>query len=72
MCFPHICDDVIENYDGNHRNRVKNFINSLFCGLPDEKLHVTIDIFWNEYTDFSKNNGPFDGKKIIYGDKDIR
>ena len=68
----HFFNDVIGISDGNHRNQVNNFIKLLFCGLSDDKLNVTLDNFWNEYTDFKHKNGPFYGGKFIWRSKEIR
>ena len=67
----HISDGAIENPDGNNMNDINNIIKVLFCGLSDDKWHVTLYILWSDYTDFNNKNGTFDGDKFIYISKDI-
>ena len=40
-------------------------INTLFCGLSENKINKTLDIFWAEYTDLNDNNGPFNSDDFI-------
>ena len=47
-------------------------IKYLFCGLSEEKMAVTQDIFWTEYNEFGNYNGSFDGDEFIWKSKDIR
>ena len=35
-------------------------------------MAVTLDIYWNEYTDFDNKNGSADGGEFIWKSKDIR
>ena len=32
-----------------------------FFLLSDDKLHITLDLFWSEYIEFNCNIDPFDG-----------
>ena len=43
----------------------------MFCGLYEDELHVTLDLFWTDCTDFNHNNGPFDGDEFIWKNKGI-
>ena len=63
--IPQIRENLIDNSDGDYSKQVKNAIKTLFCGLFEDELHVTLYVFCREYTDFNHNNGPFDGCKFI-------
>ena len=52
--IPHVHNDIIDNYDGNNRNQVNNFIKTLFYWSSDDGLHGTIDLFWGKYTVFNQ------------------
>ena len=44
----------------------------MFHRLSLDKITVTQDVFWTEYTDFDNKNGSFDGDEFIRKIKDIR
>ena len=52
--------------------QVNNVIKTLFHGVPEDKIAVTQDIFWTEYTEFDNNIGSFDTDEFIWKSKDIR
>ena len=52
--------------------QVNNAIRKLFHGLSVEKMYVTQDLFWTEYTLFDNKNGSFDGDEFIWKSKYIR
>ena len=58
--IPHICKDEKDHSDIDHRKQVINVIKTLFHGVPEDEMDVTLDIFWTEYTDFDKKIGSFD------------
>ena len=57
----HTYNDSIDSYDVNHRKQFNNVIKILFNGLSEDELHVTLDLFCSDYTDFNQNNGHFYG-----------
>ena len=68
----HILRDTKYHSDNDHSKQVNNVIKTLFHGLSENKMAVTQDIFWAEYTDFDNNNDSFDGDEFIWKIKDIR
>ena len=50
---------------------MNNVIKTLFAVSTEKELHGTLDTFWSEYTNFNKNNYPFDSNKFICNSKDI-
>ena len=52
--------------------QVNNVIKTLFHGVPEDKIAVTQDIFWTEYTEFDNNIGSFYVDEFIWKSKDIR
>ena len=52
-------------------NHINVVIKTLFCGVFDDEMNDTVDIFWSEYHAFKNNNGPFNGDDFIYSSKDI-
>ena len=53
--------DANENSDGYHSKQVNTVIKTLFYVSFEVELHVTIDLFCNEYNDSDHNNGTLDG-----------
>ena len=68
----HIRKDAKYHSDSDHIKQVKSVIKTLFHGVPEDKIAVTKDIFWNEYTDFDDKIVSFDGDGYIWKIKDIR
>ena len=58
--IPHIRKDAKYHSDIDHRKQVNNVIKKLFSGASEEKIDVTQDIFWTEYTEFDNKVGSFD------------
>ena len=50
--IPHINNDIIDNPDGNNRKQANNIIKTYW--LSDYELHVTLNLFWGEYTEFNQ------------------
>ena len=48
-----------------HRKQVNNVIKKRFHGVSVDKMDITQDLFWTEYTDFDNKNGSFDGDNFI-------
>ena len=61
----HICKDAIDHSDSDHRKQANNVTKTMFHGLSEDKMAVTQDIFWTEYTDFDNKNVLFDGDEFI-------
>ena len=59
--IPHIIK--YENYhsDSDIRKQFINVFKKLFHGLSLDKMTVTQDIFWTEYTEFDNKNVSLDG-----------
>ena len=70
--IPHICKYAKDHLYSDHRKQVKIFIKTLFHGRSEDKMSVTQDIFWTEYTDFDNNIGSFDADEFIWKNKDIK
>ena len=70
--IPHICKAAKDNSDSDHGNQVNNLINTLFHGEYEDKMAVTLDIFWTYYTEFDNKIGSFDADEFIWTIKDIR
>ena len=68
----HIRKYATDHSDSDHRKQVNNIIKTLFHGLSEDKMAVTQDIFWTEYTYFDNKNGSFYGDEFIRKRKDIR
>ena len=68
----HSSKDAKYHSDSDHRKQVNNVIKKLFSGASEEKIDVTQDIFWTEYTDFDKKIGSFDSDECIWKIKDIK
>ena len=66
--------DKYEKYHSHsdHRKQVKNVTKKIFHGVPEDKMDVTKDIFWTEYTEFNNKDGSFDADEFIWKSKDIR
>ena len=45
-------NDIIDNPDGNNRKQANNIIKTYW--LSDDELHVTLNLFWGEYTEFNQ------------------
>ena len=52
--------------------KFKNLIKKMFRELSEDRMAVTKDIFWTEYTDFDNKNCSFCGYGFIWESKDIR
>ena len=50
---------------------MNNVIITLFSIPTEKELHETLDTFWSEYTNYNKNNDPFDRNEFIWKRKDI-
>ena len=48
---------VHEESHSDHSKKVNNVIKTLFSGASEEKIAVTQDIFWTDYTDFDNTIG---------------
>ena len=70
--IPHIRRDAKYRSDSDHMKQLNNLIKTLFHGLSEDKMAVTQDIFWTEYTDFDNKNGSFGSGGFIWKSKDIR
>ena len=55
--IPQIHKDAKDHSDSDHMKQVNNVIKTLFHGVPEDKMAVTPDIFWTEYTKFDNKNG---------------
>ena len=69
--IPHICKDAKDHSDSYHGKQVKNVIKALLHGVPEDKMAVTLDIFWTEITEFDNKIGSFDvdvseNQSIVY------
>ena len=51
--IPHIREDIFKNAQNRHHIQVNNVIKSLFSGSTEKELHVALDMFWSEYTNFN-------------------
>ena len=67
----HIRKYTSDNSDDDHRKQVNNVIKTSLYGLSEDEFHVTIYLFWGEYTELDHNNCPFDGDEFIWKTKDI-
>ena len=67
----HIHKYASDNSDGDSIKQVNNVIKTLFYAWSEDKLHVTLDLFWTDYTEFDRNNGSFNGDKFIWKRKYI-
>ena len=70
--IPHICKYEKDYSDSDHSKLVKNFIRTLFHGVPEYEMAVTLDIFCTEYIEFDNKNSSFDGDEFIWKSEDIR
>ena len=70
--IPHIRKDSKDHSDSDQMKQVNNFIKTLFHGVPEDKVAVTQDTFWTEYTEVDNNNGSFYADEFIWKSKDIR
>ena len=70
--IPHIRKDAKYYSDSDNRKQVNNVIKNMFHGLSEDKVPVTQDLFWTDYTDFDNNIGSFYGDRFIWKRKDIR
>ena len=70
--IPHIFRYVEYHSYSDHSKQVNNVIETLFCGLSEDKMAITRDIFGTEYIYFDKNSGSFDGDEFICKSEDIR
>ena len=68
----HIHKDAKYNINIDHRKQVNNVIKTLFHGVPEDKMAVTQNLFWTEYTSFDNKIGSFDADEFIWKIKDIR
>ena len=55
----------------DHRKQSNNVIKTIFYGLSEYEFDFTLELYWNEYTDFYKKNGFFGGDAFIWNNKDI-
>ena len=70
--IPHIHKDDKDHSDIDHRKQVKNIIKTLFSGAYEDKISVTQDIFWTQYTNFYNKIVSFDADKFIWKIKGIK
>ena len=70
--IPHILKDAEDHSDSDHKKLVNNVISKLFHEVPEDKVAVTEDMFWTDYTEFDNNIGSFDTDEFIWKSKDIR
>ena len=69
--IPHIRKDAKDHSDRNHRKYFNNVIKTLCSGSSEEKMNVTLDVFWTYYTAFDNNVGSYDADAFIWKRKDI-
>ena len=60
----HIIKNAKYHSDSDNRKQVNNVIKNI-NGLSEDKITVTQELFWTDYTDFDKNIVSFDGDKFI-------
>ena len=70
--LPHIQKNVKYHSDIDHRKKINNLFKTLFHGLSVDKMAVTQDLFWNDYTLFDNKKDSFDREEFIWKSKDIR
>ena len=58
--IPHISKDARCHSYGDNRKQVNNVIKKSFSGASEEEMAVTLDLFWNECTEFDNMIGSFD------------
>ena len=58
--IPQIRKVPCDHSDGDHRKQFNSVIKKNY-GLSDGGFPFTLEMFWTEYNDFNKNNGPFGG-----------
>ena len=69
--IPHIYKYSKYHSNSDHRKQVNNIINTLFSGESEEKMSVTLDLFWTHYTAFDNKVGSYDADEFIWRSKDI-
>ena len=73
LCFiPHIHKYTKYHSDSDNRKQVNIVTKTLFLGSYEDKMDVTQEILWTEYTDFDNKIGSFDADEFIWKCKDIR
>ena len=70
--IPHIHKYAKDHSYIDHRTQVNNVIKNLFSRESEEKMSVTQDKFWTEYTVFGNKIGSFDADVFIWKSKDIK
>ena len=58
--IPNIRKDTKYHSDSDNRKQVNNVIKTIFSGAYEDKMSVTKDISWTEYTEFDNKIGSFD------------
>ena len=58
--IPHIHKDAKYHSYSDHRKQDNYVIKTLFSGASEDKMSVTQDIVWTEYTDFDNKIDSFD------------
>ena len=69
--IPHIHKDAKYHSDSDHRKQFNNIIKTIFSGSSEEKMNVTIDVFWTEYTVSDNKVGLYDADEFIWKSNDI-
>ena len=68
----HIHKYAKDHSDSDHRKQVNIVTKTLFLGASEDKMDVTQEILWTEYTDFDKKIGSFDADEFIWKIKYIK